>query len=548
MIEDTNFITDIIEKDLKDGVITNVHTRFPPEPNGYLHIGSAKAILINYNSAHKFSGKFNLRYDDTNPCREDDEYVKSIYEDMVWLGAKPDGGVFFASDYFDKCYEYAVKLIEDGKAYICEQSQEQMRKSRGTLTEKGTNSPYRDRPIKESLELFTKMKNGEFEEGHCVLRAKIDMQSPNLTMRDPAIYRIINTEHHRQGNKWCIYPLYDFAHPIEDAIEGITHSCCSIEFENNRPLYNWVIDNIGVTAKPHQYEFSRLNMTYTVMSKRYLRTLVETKTVDGWDDPRMPTLSGLRRRGYSASSINSFISKIGVSKASNMVDIELLEFCIRDELNKSAERKMAVLDPILIEITNYDENEKEYFEISNNPSDENSGSRKVAFTKYIYIDKADFSENPPPKYFRLKRDGEVRLAGAYIIKFEEIVYKENGEIEKILCSCDLETKNNKPVDGRKVKGTVHWVSASDCCSSTVRVYDRLFTRENLVVLDENENFLDFVNKESLTIYENAKLEKSLENAKPMDKFQFVRTGYFCKDEKLENTYNSIVTLKDSYKG
>lgn len=541
----TNFLYEIIESDLKSGKVNEIRTRFPPEPNGYLHIGSAKAIYINYMAAKKYGGRFNLRYDDTNPSKEDDEFVQSIYEDLVWLiGEEPDA-VCYGSDYFDKCYEYAVKLIKDGKAYVCNLSPEEMREYRGTLTEPGRESPYRNRSVEENLELFERMKNGEFPDGYCTLRAKIDMASPNMNMRDPAIYRILHKEHHRQGNKWCIYPLYDFAHPIQDAIEGITHSMCSIEFENHRPLYDWVIDNIGVEHKPHQYEFARLNVTNTVMSKRYLRQLVETGVVDGWDDPRMPTLRALRRRGYTPEAIFDFVERAGVAKTYSIVDYALLEHCIREELNRTALRRIAVLDPIKVIVENYPEGKTEYFEIANNPNDESAGKRKVAFTREIYIDSEDFSLNPPPKYFRLKPDGEVRLMGAYIIKYKDVVRNEDGSIREIICTADLESGCGNPVDGRKIKGTIHWVSASDCIEADVYVYDKLFNIENTNAIAENETYDDYLNKDSVKIYKNCKLEKALADAKPSEKFQFVRKGYFCKDTKRENTFNQIVELKDS---
>ncbi len=542
----SNFIHDIIDSDIKEGRVSAIQTRFPPEPNGYLHIGSAKAIYINYATKEKYGGKFNLRYDDTNPAKEDDEYVKAIEEDLHWLGAEPDN-IFYGSDYFDKCYEYAVKLISDGKAYVCDLSADEMREYRGTLTESGKESPYRNRSVKENLELFEKMKNGEFEDGACTLRAKIDMASPNMNMRDPAIYRISRQPHHRQGNKWCIYPLYDFAHPIQDALEGITHSLCSLEFENHRPLYDWVVDNIGFEKKPHQYEFARLNVTGVVMSKRYLRELVETKKVDGWDDPRMPTLCGLRRRGYTAASILDFVGRAGVSKAYSVVDFALLEHCLREELNQTAQRRIAVCEPIKVTITNYPEGKCEYFDLPNNPNDENAGTRKVAFTRNLYIEKSDFAEVPPPKFFRLKPDGEVRLMGAYIIRCNEIIKDENGEIKEILCTCDLETKNNNPIDGRKIKGTIHWVSADNCIDAELRLYDRLFNRDNLIDIPEDSYYLDFLNPDSLKVCNNAKLELALKDAKAGDKFQFVRMGYFCKDSKNDNCFNRAVTLKDSFK-
>ena len=542
----SNFIHEIIDADLAANPSLKIHTRFPPEPNGYLHIGSAKAIWINYTTAKKYGGLFNLRYDDTNPAKEDDEYVKSIYEDLKWLGCEPNGGVFYGSDYFDICYNYAVKLIKDGKAYVCDLTADQMREYRGTLTEPGVNSPYRDRSVEENLELFERMKNGEFPDGAKTLRAKIDMASPNINMRDPAIYRIVHTSHHRQGDKWCIYPLYDFAHPIQDATEGITHSLCSIEFENHRPLYDWVIDNIGVKNKPHQYEFARLNVTHTVMSKRYLRQLVETGLVDGWDDPRMPTLCGLRRRGYSPSAIFDFVSRAGVAKAYSVVDYELLEHCIREELNESAPRRIAVIDPVKVVITNYPEDKVEYFELPNNPQHEEEGKRKLRFTRQLYIERSDFSEVPPPKFFRLKPGGEVRLMGAYIIKCNDVVKDSAGDISEIHCTCDFDTGCGTPADGRKVKGTIHWLSAEYSEEATVRLYDHLFTIENVADIPEDKGFDDYLNPDSVTVVNGCRVEPSLRDSMPGDKFQFVRTGYFVKDTKYPNTFNRIVELKDSY--
>ena len=472
----SNFIHDIIDEDLAEGRVEKIHTRFPPEPNGYLHIGSAKAIWINAGTAQKYGGLFNLRFDDTNPVREDDEYVKSIEEDLRWLGAEPTGGIYYGSDYFDKCYEFAIKLIKEGKAYVDDLSADEMREYRGTLTEPGKESPYRNRSVEENLDLFERMKNGEFPDGSHTLRAKIDMASPNMNLRDPAIYRIVHAHHHRQGDKWCIYPLYDYAHPIQDALEGITHSLCSIEFENHRPLYDWVINNVGFEHKPHQYEFARLNVTHTVMSKRYLRELVETKKVDGWDDPRMPTISGLRRRGYTPSAINEFVKKAGVAKAYSIVDIGLLEHCIRDELNTNAQRRVAVLRPIKVVITNYPEDKEEYFELPNIPKNDEAGVRKVPFTRELYIDADDFAEVPPPKFFRMKPDGEVRLMGAYIVKCNEVIKDSEGNIVELHCTADLETGNGNPVDGRKIKGTIHWVSAKYAIDATVSLYDYLFTQ------------------------------------------------------------------------
>ena len=541
----TNFIHEVIDADIAAGLTERIHTRFPPEPNGYLHIGSAKAIWINYSTAKKYNGLFNLRYDDTNPVKEDDEFVRSIEEDLRWLGAIPDG-IFYGSDYFDKCYEYAVKLIKDGKAYVCDLSADQMREYRGTLTEPGKNSPWRDRSVEENLDLFERMKNGEFPDGSHTLRAKIDMASPNMNLRDPAIYRILHTPHHRQGNKWCIYPLYDFAHPIQDALEGITHSLCSIEFENHRPLYDWVVDNIGFEHKPKQREFARLNVTYTVMSKRYLRALVEEKLVDGWDDPRMPTLCGLRRRGFTPASIFDFVQRSGISKALSLCDINLLDHCIREELNASAPRRMAVLDPLEVEITNFTEGETVYFDVVNNPEDPSAGTRKVPFTRHLYIERADFSDNPPPKFQRLKPGSEVRFMSAYVVKCNEVIYGDNGHPAKLLCTVDPETAGCNPPDGRKIKGTIHWVSAAHAKTAEVRLYDRLFTIEDTGAIPEDKSFKDYLNPGSLTVMPNAKLEEALGDAKPGDRFQFVRMGYFCADTRNENVFNRIVTLKDSF--
>ena len=541
----TNFLQEIIEKDLEEGVIDRLHTRFPPEPNGYLHIGSAKAIYINAMLAKKYGGLFNLRYDDTNPAKEDDEYVQSIYEDLKWLGAEPTGGVFYGSDYFEKCYEFALQLIRQGDAYVCDLSPEQMREYRGTLTEPGVESPYRNRSVEENLALFERMKNGEFADGSCTLRAKIDMTSPNMNMRDPAIYRIAHTTHHRQGDRWCIYPLYDFAHPIQDALEGITHSMCSIEFENHRPLYDWVVDRIGFEKKPHQYEFARLNVTSTVMSKRYLRQLVETGTVDGWDDPRMPTLCGLRRRGYTPSAIFEFVRRAGISKAYSIVDIGLLEHCIRDELNFNAPRRIAVMDPVKVVIENYPADQTEYFPQNNNPNDENAGTRQVAFTREIWIERADFKTEKVPKFHRLYPENEVRLMGAYVIKCTGYEADADGNVTLIRATADLETGGKNPTDGRKIKGTIHWLSADHCFEAELYQFGRLFTEENLIALPEGKSYGDYLNPDSKILLKGCKLEPSLKDAKVGERFQFVRNGYFCKDSKYENTFNSIVPLKDS---
>jgi len=544
--EKSNFIQEIIDKDLANGVNTEVHTRFPPEPNGYLHIGSVKAIWINHSTAKKYNGLFNLRYDDTNPSKEDTEYVDSIFEDLVWLGANPTGGIFYGSDYFDKCYEFAVKLINDGKAYVCDLTADEMHEYRGTLTTTGKESPYRNRSIQDNLDLFAKMKNGDFPDGFCTLRAKIDMSSPNINMRDPAIYRIAHVFHHRQGNKWCIYPLYDYAHPIQDALEGITYSLCSLEFENHRPLYDWVINNIGFEKPPHQYEFARLNVTYTVMSKRYLRHLVETNAVDGWDDPRMPTVCGLRRRGYSPESLFKFVQNAGVAKAYSVVEIEMLEHCIRDELNTKAQRRIAVTEPLKLTLTNYPEDKCEYFEVSNNPNDPESGTRKLPFTKNLFVERSDFMEEPIAKFFRLKPGGEVRLMGAYVIKCDSFVKDASGNVIELLCSVDLETGGKNPTDGRKIKGTIHWVSEPHAIDSNIMMYDKLFTVPDFSNIGEDETYNDYLNKDSAIKLTDCKLEPSLADAKPGDKFQFVRMGYFCKDTKSDNTFNNIVGLKDSW--
>ncbi|MBO5970461.1 MAG: glutamine--tRNA ligase/YqeY domain fusion protein [Clostridia bacterium] len=541
-----NFIHDIIDEDLELNPGLKIHTRFPPEPNGYLHIGSAKAIRINTQVAKKYNGLFNLRYDDTNPVKEDDEYVRSIYEDLKWLGCEPNGGVFYGSDYFEKCYEFAVQLIKDGKAYVCDLTAEEMREYRGSLTVAGKNSPYRDRTVEENLDLFERMKNGEFEDGTHTLRAKIDMASPNMNMRDPAIYRIVHTSHHRQGNKWCIYPLYDYAHPIQDALEGITHSLCSLEFENHRPLYDWVVDNIGFDPKPKQREFARLNVTHTVMSKRYLRQLVETGLVDGWDDPRMPTLCGLRRRGYTPEAIFDFVDRAGVAKAYSVVDIELLEHCIREELNATAARRIAVMNPVKLVVDNYPEDKVEYFEVSNNPQNPEAGTRKIPFTKNIVIDADDFAAVPPPKFFRLKPEGEVRLMGAYIVKCGEIEYNADGTVNTIHVTADLESGNGNPVDGRKIKGTIHWLSADYAQKADVMLYDHLFTLENVDDIPEGKTYNDYLNPESAIKLEGCMIEPALAESEAGDRFQFVRNGYYVKDTKNANTFNRIVGLKDSF--
>ena len=542
----TNFLTDIIDEDIAAGLTEQIHTRFPPEPNGYLHIGSAKAIYINWSIAKKYGGKFNLRFDDTNPVREDDEYVQSILQDVEWLtGEAPSGGVYYGSDYFETCYECAVALIRAGKAYVCDLSQEQMREMRGTLTEPGQNSPCRNRTVAENLELFEGMRAGKYADGSRTLRAKIDMASPNMNLRDPAIYRIVRAHHHRQGDAWCIYPLYDFAHPIQDALEGITHSMCSLEFENHRPLYEWVVDNCPLPHHPKQREFARLNVTNTVMSKRYLRQLVFEGHVDGWDDPRMPTLCGLRRRGYTPSSILEFVKRAGIAKAYSLVDIRLLEYCIREELNDTALRRIAVTEPLKLTMTNYPADKTEYFPLPNNPRSEAAGTRDVPFTQTLYIEKSDFAEVPPPKYQRLRLNGEVRLMGAYIVRCNEIVKDENGEIVELRCTADLATGNGMPADGRKVKGTIHWVSAAHAIDGCCCLYDNLFTIEDVNAVPEDTDYLEYLNPNSLKRLEGCKLEPSLAEVPEGTRMQFVRMGYFMKDSKT-GCYGRIVTLKDSF--
>ena len=546
----SNFLTDIIDADLAEGKVDTVHTRFPPEPNGYLHIGSAKAIFINYTIAKHYGGQFNLRFDDTNPAREGDEYVQSILQDLHWLGADPNGGIFYGSDYFERCYEYAEQLIREGKAYVDDLTREEMQEYRGNDAGKPSRpSPYRDRTPEENLDLFRRMRAGEFADGEKTLRAKIDLASPNMNMRDPAIYRIKHVAHHRQGDKWCIYPLYDFAHPIQDAIEGITFSLCSLEFENHRPLYDWVVRNLFGTEFPKQREFARLNVTNTVMSKRYLRELVEKNIVDGWDDPRMPTLSGLRRRGYTPTSIFTFVKEAGISKADSLVDMRQLEAVLRAELELNAQRRVAVLDPVKLVIDNYPADSCEYFDLPNNPNRDanDSTTRKVAFTKEVWIDRSDFFEVPPPKFKRLILGSEVRLMGAYLVRCTGVDKDDAGNITAIHAEADLETRNGNPADGRKVRGTIHWVSCEHCVEAEVRLYDKLFTEANMNSIPDDADFKDYLNPDSVSVISHAKLEESLRDAKPGERFQFVRTGYFTPDSKHPGVYNRIVTLKDSFK-
>lgn len=539
-----NFIHDIIDRHLEEGVYDRVHTRFPPEPNGYLHIGHAKSICLNFGTAAKYNGLCNLRFDDTNPEKEEVEYIESIKEDIRWLGFDWEDRLYFASDYFDKMYEYAVLLIKKGKAYVDDLSPEEIREYRGTLTEPGKNSPYRDRSVEENLELFERMKAGEFEEGSKVLRAKIDMASPNMNMRDPVLYRICYTPHHRTGDKWCIYPMYDFAHPISDALENITHSLCTLEFEDHRPLYEWVLREIGLFPNPPvQIEFARLELTNTVMSKRKLRLLVEEGKVDGWDDPRMPTLSGLRRRGYTPSSIRDFAERVGIAKTNSVVDVALLEHCIREELNQTAPRVMGVIEPLKLVITNYPEDKVEYLEVENNPQDPTAGTRQVPFSRVLYIEKEDFMENPPKKFFRLSPGKEVRLRNAYIIRCDDIVKDpETGEVIEVHCTYDPDTKSGSGTVNRKVKGTLHWVSAQHAVPATIRLYDYLF-------LENEEGEMEY-NPDSIKVMQGY-VEPSLKGAEAGKRFQFIRKGYFITDTKDSTpdnlVFNEIVSLKSSYK-
>ncbi len=550
----TNFIHDIIDEDMREGVCDTVHTRFPPEPNGYLHIGSAKAIWINSSTAKKYGGLFNLRYDDTNPMKESDEYVRSIYEDLCWLGAEPNGGVYYGSDYFEQCYEYAVKLIRDGNAYVCDLSREDLERYRGDAddySDKGIVSPYRERPTEESLDLFRRMKEGEFPDGARTLRAKIDPNSDNSYLRDPVIYRIRHVHHHRQGDAWCIYPMYDFAHPIQDAIEGITYSLCSTEFRNHRPLYDWVVEKCGFEHRPKQREFGRMNVTYTVMSKRFLRFLVEHGVVDGWDDPRMPTLSGLRRRGYTPGAIFDFVSRSGVSNTDTTAAAELLDYCLREELGETAPRRVCVTEPIKVVVDNYPEDKTEYFPLPNHPAHPELGTREVAFTRELYIEASDFAEVPPPKFHRLRPDGEVRLMGAYIVRLTDIVKNDDGSIRELHVTADLETGSGMPTDGRKVKGTVHWVSAAHCEDIDIVLYDRLFTIPDVAsytTSDHNvEEILEFVNPDSARRLTHAKAEPSIAELRPGEAVQFVRMGYYTPDSKESGVFNRIIPLKDGYR-
>lgn len=544
----SNFIRDIILEDLKAGKHNGrVQTRFPPEPNGYLHIGHAKAICLDFGLADEFGGHTNLRFDDTNPEKEDTEYVDSIKADVNWLGFKWDG-LFYASDYFDQLYEWAVKLIKDGKAYVDDLTADEIRKYRGTLTEPGKDSPYRDRSVDENLDLFERMRAGEFPDGSRVLRAKIDMASPNFNMRDPVMYRILHAEHHRTGNKWCIYPMYDFAHGQSDSIEQVTHSMCSLEFADHQPLYNWFIEQLGIFPSK-QIEFDRLSLTYTMMSKRKLRQLVEEGRVTGWDDARMPTLRGMRRRGYTAEAIRNFVTAAGVSRTNGIVDLAMLEHFVREDLNKRAPRVMAVLRPLKVVIDNYPENQGEEMDAVNNPEDANAGSRKVPFSRELYIEQDDFREVPPKGYYRLSPGREVRLRYGYLITCQSVVKNDKGEAVEVRCSYDPATRGGNTPDGRKVKSTIHWVSAAHAIDAEVRVYENLFTKENPSELEEGEDFTANLNPNSLEVIANAKLEPSLANAAAGGRFQFERLGYFCvdPDSKLgKPVFNRTVALKDTW--
>ena len=551
MSESKHFIHEIIDEELKEGgrcYGKKVHTRFPPEPNGYLHIGHAKALEIDFGTAEMYDGLCNLRMDDTNPTKEDEEYVEAIKEDIHWLGHDWGDRFFYASDYFDKMYEFAVELIKKGLAYVCELTPEQMKEMRGD-TSTPARSPYRDRPIEESLELFEKMKNGQIEDGKMTLRAKIDLASGNFNMRDPVIYRINRLPHHRTGDKWCIYPMYDFAHPIEDALEGITHSLCSLEFENHRPLYDWVVNNISVETKPRQIEFARLGITRTVLSKRKLRNLIESGYVTGWDDPRMPTLCGLRRRGYTPEAIREFHRQNGVSKVNSVVEYAFLEYCLREDLNKHANRAMAVLHPIKLIIDNYPDDKTEVFDVENNPEDENAGTRQVTFSKELWIDAEDFMEVPEKKYFRLFPGNEVRLKSAYVVKCVSCDKDANGNVTTVHAEYDTQSRGGNTADGRKIKATIHWVDSKTAVDAEIRLYDQLFTIDEPDLADVN--YLDYVNPDSLTVIKDAKVEASLKNAGSDDRYQFLRVGYFCADNKDSApdhlVFNRAVSLKDGYK-
>lgn len=540
-----NFLEEVIENHIAN-VDNRIHTRFPPEPNGYLHIGHAKSICLNFGLAEKYHGKCNLRFDDTNPVKEDVEYVDSIKADIKWLGFQW-AEEHYASDYFEQLYEWAVELIKKGLAYVDDQTQEEIRLTRGTVTEPGKESPWRNRSVEENLDLFARMRAGEFADGEKVLRAKIDMADPNMLLRDPIMYRIIHTSHHRTGDKWCIYPMYDYAHGQSDSIEKITHSICTLEFDVHRPLYDWFIQQLGIFPS-HQYEFARLNLTYTVMSKRKLLQLVESKVVNGWDDPRMPTISALRRKGYTPASIRAFADRVGVAKRDNVIDLSLLEFCVREDLNKTAERRMAVLDPIKVVITNYPEGKTELFTAVNNPEDAAAGTRQVPFSRELYIERGDFMENPPKKYYRLASGAEVRLRYAYLIKCEEVIKDSEGNIVELRCTYDPQSGKGSSSDGRRVKGVIHWVSVPHAQEAEVRLYSTLFTKEDPNDIEEGKTFLDYLNPESMVIG-RAFIEPALQNAQSGDKFQFERIGYFCVDPDSKPgkmVFNRTVSLKDTW--
>ncbi len=543
-----NFIEQIIDKDLAEGHCKTVHTRFPPEPNGYLHIGHAKSILLNYGLAQQYGGLFNMRFDDTNPTKERAEFVESIKEDIKWLGADWGDRLFFASDYFEQMYEAAVKLIQKGKAYVSELPAEQMREYRGTLTEPGKDDPSRDRSVEENLRLFQEMKEGKYKDGELVLRAKIDMASPNINMRDPVIYRVAHLNHQNTGDKWCIYPMYDFAHPIEDAIEGITHSICTLEFEDHRPLYDWVVRELEYENPPKQIEFAKLYLTNVVTGKRYIKKLVEEGIVDGWDDPRLVSIAALRRRGFTPESIKMFVELCGISKSNSSVDYAMLEYCIREDLKLKRSRVMAVLDPIKVVIDNYPEDQVEYFTVTNNMENEELGTREIPFTRELYIDREDFMEEPPKKYFRMFPGNEVRLMHAYFVKCESFIKDENGKVVEIHCTYDPASKGGNSPDGRKVKGTIHWVSAQYAKKAEVRLYENIVDEE-LGVYNEDGSLN--LNPNSLTVLKNCYVEPSLEGAQAYESFQFVRQGYFCVDAKDSSgdalVFNRIVSLKSSYK-
>ncbi len=547
-----DFIRQIINNDLeteKNG--KRVYTRFPPEPNGYLHIGHAKSICLNFGIAEDYEGGiYNLRFDDTNPEKEETEYVEAIKKDIQWLGFDWGDRLFFASDYFDKFYSFAVELVKNGKAYVDSLDPETMREYRGTPTRPGKNSPYRDRTAEENLELLENMKEGKYKDGEHILRAKIDMSHVNMNMRDPAIYRIKNATHHRTGDKWHIYPMYDFAHGFEDAIEGITHSICTLEFENHRPLYDWFLDNTSSPCHPRQIEFARLNLSHTVMSKRMLRELVISNLVDGWDDPRMPTISGLRRRGVSSTSVRKFCKEIGVSKVNSLIDMNFLNYIIREEMNESSDRVMAVLDPLKVVITNYEDGRTEEFDADNNPQSEEKSTRKIPFSRDIYIERDDYMEDAPRKFFRLSEGREVRLKHAYFITCNEVVKDSDGNILELHCTYDPETRGGNAPDGRKVKGTLHWVSAEHAVDAQVRLYDNLFTLEDMSAMEEGKEYKDYLNPDSLTILDNCKIEPSLVNAVPGKPYQFLRKGYFSPDSKYHTSekpvFNRVVALKDSW--